>query len=206
MPAAIAIGIRREIVERREKGESMASIARELSMPYVTVRGIYQHYQDNGKLEPNYERCGQPGIRKDQAVYEAAVEMKRQHPRWGAGLIWVELSEHFDEAALPSIRTLQRWFKRAGVAAPPRDETPRPSVKRGTNPHEVWALDAKEEIRLADGSHVSWFIISDEASGAVLSAELFPPQTLAKDRPGNGQAKPAANPGTMGATGADTHG
>jgi transposase len=180
MPAAISIAIRREIVERHQQSESYASIARRLSMPYVTVRGIDQHYRKTGRLEPLYANCRPPAVRKDQAIYQRALQLKQAHPSWGAGIIWVELAEEFAEAALPSWRTLQRWFRRAGLNAPPA-ELPRPiRVKRGQQAHEVWALDAKEDIQLSDGSYVSWLTISDEGSGAILSVDLFPPQTVGK--------------------------
>lgn len=178
MPAALPTGIRREIVERREGGDSFASIADGLKVSYSAVRNIYQRYVKTKRLAPGYERCSHTEVRSDQAIYSAAVEMKRVHPSWGAGLIRVELSADFPQASLPSIRTLQRWFKRGKVQNPLREKTPKPRVKRGQAVHEVWALDAKEQMKLADGSHASWLTITDEASGAILSATLFPHQAL----------------------------
>jgi len=51
-------------------------------------------------------------------------------------------------------------------------------VGRGQAVHDVWAVDAKEAMALADGSHASWLVVSDEASGAVLHTEVFPPPAL----------------------------
>ena len=206
MPAATPIRIRRVIVERRAAGESYAAIARDLAMPYVTVRGIDRHYQQTGQLEPSYDRCRQTGVRKAAALYEQAVALKSAHPGWGAGLIWVELAEGFDEAALPSLRSLQRWFQQAGVAAPRRSKPEATVVARGNQPHEVWAMDAKEQIRLGDGSQVSWLTISDEGSGAVLAAMLFPPQALEPGRPVGGQSLPASNDDALGQTAGTTDG
>ena len=77
--------------------------------------------------------------------------------------------------ALPHPRTVERWFRARGLRppAPP----PRPPVPpRATHPHAVWPLDAKEQVRLADGTQVSWLTITDEASGAILDeARGFPP-------------------------------
>lgn len=178
MPAALPTGIRREIIERREVGDSFVSIARGLKVSYSAVRNIYQRYVKTKRLTPAYERCIHTQVRSEQAVYSAAVEMKRAHPSWGAGLIRVELSADFSQESLPSIRTLQRWFKRGKVQNLSREKTPKPTVKRGQGVHEVWALDAKEQMKLADGSHASWLTITDEASGAILSATLFPHQAL----------------------------
>ncbi|MFN8375031.1 MAG: hypothetical protein U0694_19410 [Anaerolineae bacterium] len=178
MPAATANVIRRQIVRRREAGESYAAIGRDLSLPYGTVRKVYAHYQDTGHLEPNYERCRRSGVRTAKAIYEAALAMKRAHRGWGAGLIWVELADQFEEQDLPSVRSLQRWFRQAQLTPPRRERQPLALVARGLAVHQVWALDAKEQIKLKDGSAVSWLTISDEASGAVLWVGLFPRETL----------------------------
>lgn len=170
---------REAMVQRHEKGESFAHIAREMGLPYMTVRGICKHYERTGDLRPNYAACARPGVRKDAAIFDRAIDLKKTHPRWGAGLIWVELAEVFAESQLPSERTLQRWFRQAGVAVRrEREQRQTPVVKRGQAVHDVWAMDAKEALRLADGTYASWLVISDEASGAILHTDLFPPQTV----------------------------
>lgn len=207
MPAATATRIREAIIKAWTGGESNARIARQQGLAYGTVRGVVKRYEATGQVEPNYEACRHTGVRKLGAIYEAAVSMKQAHPSWGAGIIWVELSEVFEEAHLPSPRTLQRWFKRAEVGTNRRrDQTHQPRVRRGQAVHEVWALDAKEAIALADGSRVSWLTISDEASGAILTAELFPPQALEPGRPSTSEALPARDDADLGSPGTDTHG
>jgi hypothetical protein len=170
------------------------------------VRNIYHRYVETGRLMPAYDRCVHSEVRSDKAIYTAAVEMKRTHPSWGAGLIRVELSDSFTEAMLPSVRTLQRWFRRAQVQTPKREKTPKPKVKRGKTVHEVWALDAKEQIEIADGSHVSWLTITDEASGAILSATLFPYQTLDEYRSNPGERSHSDDVERVGMPGANTDG
>jgi hypothetical protein len=181
MPAATPVHIRQLIVNRHAQGESLASIGRDLSMPYITVWKVSRDYQRRGYLEPNYGRCRQTSIRKSNTVYEKAIALKQDHRSWGAGLIWVELAEQFEDGDLPSVRTLQRWFKRAHRQGTTRQDAPPQFVQRGKTVHEVWAMDAKEQIRLLDGSYVSWLIISDEASGAILEGHLFPPAPLDPD-------------------------
>lgn len=182
MPAATPLEQRQEIVERRQKGERFADIARQMSMSYRTVRSVWQHYERSGRLEPAYDRCAHRGVRKDIAIYEKAIEFKREHSTWGAGLIWVELADLFPEEDLPSVRTLQRWFHRGGVASrEPKDKRPQISVLRGKEAHDVWAMDAKEQMSLGDGTKASWLIISDEGSGAILQGELFPHKSLDTD-------------------------
>lgn len=193
MPAALSMGERRKIVAMREQGQSLQAIAEELGRDYETVRKIYHRYTQSGQLQANYDRCRHQGIRSNAGVYERAIELKQAHPKWGAGLIWVELAEEFVEADLPSERTLQRWFRRGRVQNPAPECAPKPCAVRGKQAHEVWAMDAKEQVELADGSFVSWLTVTDEGSGAILGAFLFPHQTLGEDRPHareNGIARP----------------
>ena len=179
MPAATCISDREEIVCRHKSGETLAQIAREMNLAYMTVHGVWQHYHQTGQLKPNYQACAHTKVRTDPAIYEQAVALKALHPTWGAGLIWVELAEQFAEADLPSERTLQRWFHRGGVAQHwTHDSHKEPSVGRGQQPHAVWAMDAKEDMTLADGSYASWLLIGDEGSGALLQADLFPREAL----------------------------
>lgn len=206
MPAAIAISIRRTIIERRQQGERFASIARELKLSYGAVRNIWQQFQTEGHLTPRYDQCRHTAIRKDAALYTSAIQLKQAHPGWGAGLIRLELAAAYPTAALPSERTLQRWFRRAGVGRKPMERHPSSPVQRGKQPHEVWAMDAKEQMQLGDGSYCSWLTITDEASGAILSAVLFPHSALESGRTAGGQASAASEHEPMGTTETDANG
>ena len=194
-------------MERREAGESYASIGRDLALPYITVRKVYQHYQQTGRLEASYDQCRPKGVRSAEAIYQKALEIKSHHSGWGAGLIWVELTELFEASNVPSVQTLQRWFQRGNVnRKTDPDRVQNMAVQRGIGAHEVWALDAKEQIRLGDGSYASWLTISDEGSGAILSVRLFPPQVLGTGRATGGQADDPTDTNPLGKTGTNTDG
>lgn len=203
MPAALSIRQRQEIIERRKQGEQFTTISRALNVSYSAVRNIYHRYKGTHELGPAYDKCCHTSIRKNEAIYHRAVEMKQAHPSWGAGLIWVELAEEFAEEDLPSQRTLQRWFRRAGVQKPPTDRQPTSKVSRGKTTHEVWAIDAKEQIKLSDDSYVSWIAVTDEASGAILDAVVFPHQDLVVNRPASDQAVDSDLDGEMGMSSTD---
>ncbi len=183
MPAAIAMSVREEIVRRRHEHETFRQIAHDLQVSYNATRRIWAQFQAEGQVKPHYERCRPPAVRKGERVHEQALSLRRLHPRWGAGLIRLELRAQFPAEALPSERTLQRWFRRAQVGRKRSDTPPHPRVKRGQQPHAVWAMDAKERMRLADGSSASWLTITDEASGAILSATLFPQGSVEPSEP-----------------------
>jgi len=188
MPSPIANEIRRQIVSRHEAGETLINLSEELNLPYNTVRKIWSHWRKYGKLTPNYEQAKETGTRIYRAIYEDAIELKRQHPKWGAQLIQLELKEKYGEVALPAVRTLQTWFKQAGVNRAAAVKRACSSVvKRGKAVHEVWAVDAKEQMKLADGSYGCWLTITDEASGSILGCETFSPQVLDTNRSDPGE-------------------
>jgi transposase len=188
MPAATALSTRREIVQRHQRGEKFKTIADELRVSYGTVRTIWRQFEQHGHVNPAYERCRHTAIRKPQAICEQGVALKRAHPGWGAGLIRLELADQFAASELPSQRTLQRWFRQVGLSPSTAERRARTKVQRGQYPHEVWALDAKEDIQLADGSYISWLIITDEASGAILTAVVFPHSTVGHSQSVSGQS------------------
>ena len=183
MPAPIPNEIRRQIVKRHEDGEALTTISKDLHLSYNTVRKIWSHWRHHNKLSPNYEQAQQKGTRKYTEVYADAIEMKRRHPRWGAQLIRLELKSQYPDRKLPAVRTLQTWFKQAGVNRPAKIRRERsPIVKRGQAVHDVWAVDAKEQMKLADGSYGCWLTLTDEASGSVLGCQTFSPEILDTNR------------------------
>jgi hypothetical protein len=200
MPGAKSMQVRREIIERCEAGESQAGVARAMKVSYGMVWQLWKRYREQGRIAAQYEGCGASGPRYGRALYEQAVALKAAHRGWGAGLIQVELAQQHEGEPLPSRRTLQRWFRREGVARPRPDRTVKPSVKRGQEAHEVWAMDAKEQILLADGSYVSWLTITDEGSGAILAAVLFPPSSVDTGRAAGGQTGHSRDPDLLGTT------
>jgi hypothetical protein len=186
MPRAVSVPLRQEIVERHQRGEPLPAIAQALSLPYYTVRKIWRYQAHRGDLKPRYDRCGHPGVRCSRWSYRCALWLKRRHPRWGAGLILALLRERRPLEKLPHERTLQSWFRQAGLNRRRSSSSP-PSPPRATLPHECWQMDAKEQVPLADGSRVCWLTLTDEASGALVSAEVFPPVGL---EPGDAYSRP----------------
>jgi hypothetical protein len=179
MPCAIPQPLREEIVSRHQAGETLAGIALDLKLCYRSVRGIWQRYRQRGAagLPPDYARCGRPGPRGAPELYAAALAAKRAHPRWGGTLIRLHLGEQFPAQPLPSVRTLQEWFRQAGLQTP-RNRRPSAPRTRAREVHAVWQLDGKEGMRLADGTPTVTLTLVDEASGAVLSTAAFPPQQV----------------------------
>jgi transposase len=175
MPQALAVAVRQTIVERHLAGASLPAIARALGRSPWTVRTVWRRYRDGGEagLPPHYAAGGRPGPRHAPALYEAVLTLRRAHPGWGAGLIRTEVAARFPAQRPPHEATVRRWLRQAGLSRPP-SPPPAPDPPRSRQPHARWQLDATEQIALADGRRVSWLAASDEASGAMLGAVVFP--------------------------------
>lgn len=182
MGVPIPVPIRQVIVERHERGQTLETIAHEMGMSFWTVRKIWRRYRDKGEagLRPEYDMGASREIRSPQLAYRAAVWLKRAHPRWGAGMIRLLIAEKWPELKVPHERTMQRWFVAAGVNRRGKGHITGHKSKRGQAVHEVWQMDAKEQMKLADESQASWLMATDEKSGAIISGQIFPPGEVAE--------------------------
>jgi hypothetical protein len=177
---------RRRIIALRGEGTSQQAIASELHISKRSVENICQRWTKEG--EPSmklYKNCLGGPRRYPETMRERAIALKREHPGWGAEVVLIELCRSYaDEATPPSRfpgwRTLNQWFIEAKVNTPRRRcaRLAKVKVKRGVAPHDVWAIDAKEAITLADGSSSCTLNITDEGSGAVLALVHFPPPAV----------------------------
>jgi hypothetical protein len=177
MPQAVAVPVRLVLFRRWQRGQSAAEIADALALVPRTVRQLIQRFREGHQLEilsPAYDRCGWQRPWPNQELFQHALDLRRQHSSWGAGLIRVFLQERWPKQALPSTRTLQRWFERAGLGPAPRGRPMSVQHQRANQPHEVWQMDAVERLRLTQGGEASWLRITDEFTGAILYTQVFP--------------------------------
>jgi len=201
MPTPVPYPVRLVIMRRHQRGQSAATIAAALGLPARTVRHLLGQYRAHGEsvLLPSYWRK-EPSPAPVDAMREQALALRREHPTWGAGLIRVHLRRR---GSLPTERTLQRWFRQAGLGPAPKGRR-RPAAiardGRAEQPHEVWQIDAKEQIRLRSGRLVSWLRIVDEGSGAVLWTKVFPPRTVVASFAEGGSGRTATRLRPLGTT------
>ncbi len=177
MPLALATSVRRRIVEAHRGGESLKAIALRENLSYSCVRTYWHRYRQRGLegLAPDYQNCGRQGPGNDQLIYRAARYLKFLHREWGAAFIRLKLRQRYPAHRVPSVRTMQRWFKKAALT-PLRKRLPKPEKPWAQAPHEVWQVDAKEQLTLEDGTAACYLTVTDEHSGALLESPLFPPQ------------------------------
>jgi hypothetical protein len=187
MPAPIPWSLRQRILAYQQRGLSAAMIARQLDLCARTVRALCVQFRARGAavLEPAYRR---PAAAGPSAVVQQALLLHEQHPSWGAPYLLLQLRQRHPACrTLPSARTLQRWFARRRQPPAPAGRKPGQTRVPARQPHEVWQMDAVEQLPLQTGQHVSWLRWVDELTGAVLGTAVFPPRQL---RPGAGVGGP----------------
>src|SRR5262249_21773435 len=151
-------------------------IATSCDLPCPTVRRLLQRFRRRGRdgIPPDYRHPSAAEGAPSESV-SAALDLRREHPTWGAGMIRVQLLLEAPTRPAPSERPLQRWFVRADLAPAPAGRPPATSLARARAPHETWQMDAKEHIPIQNHEEVSWLRLIDECSGAVLWTAVFPP-------------------------------
>jgi len=174
MPRSIPVPIRQSILQRFQRGQRPAAIAEELEVSVRTVRHLLQRFAEENPVNPAYDRCGRPSPPPPSWLKEAH-QMRQQHPGWGAGLIRLMLPKTNPCFAqgLPCERTIQRWLRRLEAPAAPPGRRPEALQDRAQKVHEVWQVDAADQMRLKSGAQASWLRVVDERSGAVLKTVVF---------------------------------
>jgi transposase len=178
MGQATNLAIRERILELRQQGFTIKDISEQLSLPFSTTKNLCRRFREKGAagLSPGYSTCGSKTAGLFANRKEQALMQRVQHPSWGAPRIRVGMQLSADgQAPQPSIRTLQKWYRAAGLYKP-RRQGAGPAIGRSTAPHNIWEVDAKENLILADGSPACYLTIGDEKTGAWLEAVVFPLQ------------------------------
>ena len=110
MPSPLAYDIRRQIVSRRQAGESFQCIASDYGCSVSGVKKIWYAWRKDGDsaLSPNYSQCGRPKVYPEE-VWAAVDEIRDNHQ--GASYVHSRLLMRFPKECCPSISTIQRRWK-----------------------------------------------------------------------------------------------
>ena len=165
---------RLQAIEYWESGQKRSWISTTLGVNYDTLCEWIKRYKTSGAegLRTRYSNCGKSSQIKE-AIRERAMDLKRAHPAWGSGYIRVKLSEEFDRDRIPCTRQLQRYFVKGGLMEQ-TTRLPRHAADWVRRPLERVQVDAKERLETADGKPCCYLTYTDEHSGSVLDAFVFP--------------------------------
>jgi hypothetical protein len=181
MARPVPLPVRQLLASLSRAGLDGAAIARQLHLPVRTVQHLlHDFHRHGGDARPTHYRTADRTQVPDSPVLRQALLLRQAHPTWGAGFIRVRLAQLHPGVPLPSERTLQRWWRRTQPPAAAARAGRKSARERhaAQQPHDVWQMDAAEQLRLATGQLVSWLRLVDEFCGAVLGTAVFPPRLL----------------------------
>jgi hypothetical protein len=194
MPRALPVAIRQLLWLRHQQGESTATLAAAYAVSPRAVRALIRRCRRGGPeaLCLGYHAPPPPPHAKPAACRADLLQLRREHPTWGAAWLLTILRQRFPDRPGPTPRTAQRWLQAADLNPAPRGRRPGRNPNRATQPHEVWQMDGAECIRLANGAQVCWLRIVDELTGAALQTTIFLPGAAVSGRhpPGPGGLTP----------------
>jgi transposase len=183
MGQATGILLRERIIQLKQENYTLEKISEELSLTYSNVRTIWGRYQKEGisGLQTSYSNCGKSKPSSDNVVYRASLWLKHLHAHWGTPRVHTGLQSRYG-VDVPTIRTLNRWYKDAQLTKP-RSKINRVTIGKSTAAHNIWQVDAKENLTLGDGQESCYLTIVDEKSGAWLASLVFPLWTYLSSTP-----------------------
>jgi Helix-turn-helix domain len=177
MPQSISMAVRQSIIEQYNQGEKISNIATEFKISRESIYTLINRFSTEGEdgLKPKYDNCGKLPPDEKDFIYRAVRCLRTWHSTWGSEKIRAEMSRMRPDLSLPHYRTFVRWFHLTGqLEITLRTSLPPVKDKLAQKLHEVWQIDAKEEMKTQDGNKQCWLNITDEYSGTVMSPPVFP--------------------------------
>jgi putative transposase len=110
-------------------------------------------------------------------VLEAALELRRTRPRWGAGKIIGHLETLHPDWPFPCRQVLHKHFVREGLVKKRRRSRRRPHPGRPTAPFDapnsVWSADFKGHFKTRDGIYCYPLTVQDGFSRYLLACQIL---------------------------------
>jgi putative transposase len=168
---------RLRFIARLLEGEKMAALCREFDISRQTGHKFYKRYKDLG-LEGLTDRSRRPyrqANRLPERVEALIVQLRREHPSWGAPKIREKVKRLELGISLPAISTVHAVLDRHGLVSRGRrrahykaEGTP---LSRPERPNDLWCADYKGEFMLADHRYCYPLTITDFSSRYLLCCE-----------------------------------
>jgi len=170
---------RLRFVARLLEGEKMTDLCREFDISRKTGYKIYARYQRSG-LEGLTDRSRRPyrqANRLPELLESRIVQLRQEHPSWGAPKIREKLRRQGLGIALPAISTVHAVLDRHGLVDRGRRRSHYKAqgtlLSRPTRPNALWCADYKGEFMLADRRYCYPLTLTDFASRYLLCCEAL---------------------------------
>lgn len=169
---------RMRFVARLLDGDKMAVLCREFDISRKTGYKLFARYKDYG-LEGLTDRSRRPyrqGCRLPESVESLILQVKRDHPSWGAPKIREKIRRKGLEISLPAISTVHAVLDRHGLVNRPRRRRYKAegtTLSKPLSPNQLWCADYKGEFMLTDRRYCYPLTVTDAASRYLLGCEAL---------------------------------
>jgi transposase len=160
---------RLQFVARRLAGEAMAELCREFGISRKTGYKIFDRYQECG-LQGLTDRSRRPYRYANQLPFQVEnyiLNVKREHPSWGARKIRERLLRRFSGIPIPAKSTIHAVLDRYGLVerrGRVRRRAQGTPLSLGQRPNELWCTDYKGEFLLGNHQYCYPLTVTDHAS------------------------------------------
>jgi putative transposase len=170
---------RLRFVARLLDGEEMAAVCREFDISRTTGYKIFNRYRECG-LQGLNDRSRRPNRHANRLPFQIEkliVQLRREHPSWGAPKIREKLRRMCSGISLPAVSTVHAVLDRHGlVKHDPRRARYRAqgtSLEQPKAPNDLWCADYKGEFMLADRRYCYPLTVTDAASRYLLCCDAL---------------------------------
>jgi putative transposase len=169
---------RLKFVARLLDGEKMAVLCREFEISRKTGYKVWNRYKDCG-LTGLTDRCRRPYRQANQLPFQIEnriVQLKQDHPSWGAPKIREKLRRLELGISLPAISTVHAVLDRHGLVkrrGRKRARAQGTALSRPVAPNDLWCADYKGEFMLADRRYCYPLTVTDFASRYLIGCEAL---------------------------------
>jgi Integrase core domain/Homeodomain-like domain len=169
---------RLQFVAGRLAGEGMAELCREFGISRKTGYKIFDRDQECG-IHGLTDRSRRPFRYANQLPFQVEnyiLNVKHEHPSWGARKIRERLFRRFSGIPIPAKSTIHTVLDRHGLGER-RGRVHRraqgTTLSLGQRPNELWCTDYKGEFLLADRQYCYPLTVTDHASRFLLTCEAL---------------------------------
>ena len=179
----MTVAEREAIYRGKLAGKRLCTLADELSCSLYCARKWWRVGRDLGLDGLRRSRWMRPKTgalsRFAPLVAERALYWKRRHPKRGPTRILVDLEKDtvLDGQVLPKPRALAYFFRQACPELLQKRQRRPSAPPTARHVHELWQVDGKEAIRLADGTIATVFEIREPVACVCLGAIAHAVQT-----------------------------
>ena len=176
---------REQIYLKKQAGETLSQIAQSMNLSGACVRKWWRRGRDQGLLGLVERQHGRPAqgclSQFPIEVRQASVKLKREHKRWGANRVLLEMRNDptLSGLSLPSRSRLYVYFRQQCPDClnlwTEHIKVSAPAV--ATAVHEVWQVDHQEGHQLRDGSIATVCNIRDPYGAAMIASQAFSVKT-----------------------------